>query len=464
MSNLSEINRRRFLWLAGVTTAGAGAMSFTRYAKAADSEETAAIAQDAYIWGFPLVLMQWYAESARQKNIPLNRFLGKQHLSRPADKIIGPNIDTLYGYAWLDLTKEPQLLNVPDTNDRYYSIQLLDAYANTFRYVGRRATGTKEGTYAIVGPKWQGTIPTGVQRIDAPTNLVLAFTRTLVSGDADLPAAQSIQRQYALAPLSAYPRIHVPEELSDADLSLFPIPHFGTLGVEFFDSLASGLAAAPPPADDLAAVKRFAKVGIEPSRQPSRLQDQTILSVLRDAVPAADARIKKADYSTQSNGWSVNYKVTNFIKDPLLRASVNRFGPATHIAQEALYFSAKPEGQPLSGANKYVLKFNAGALPPVDAFWSLTLYNAADFALVENPINRYSIGDRTAGLVYGSDGSLEIQIQKQAPAQGNSNWLPAPEGAYQLVLRTYQPKPALFNGSYKLPPLRQVWDERAWRV
>ena len=456
MSNLSELNRRRFLQLAGVTTAGIGAMPFAKYAKAADSDDTSAIAQDAYIWGFPLVLMEWYAESARQKNIPINRFLGKQHLSTPADKIVGPNIDTLYGYAWLDLTQEPQLLHVPDTKDRYYSIQLLDAYANTFQYVGRRATGTKEGTYAIVGPNWQGTLPAGVQRIDAPTNLVLAFTRTLVSGDADLPAAQSIQRQYALAPLSAYPRIHAQEELADADLSLFPIPHFGTLGLEFFDNLAAGLATAPPPADDLASVKRFAKVGIESASHPSQSHDQTILSALRDAIPAADARIKKTDYSTKLNGWSVNYKVTNFIKDPLLRASVNRFGPATHIAQEALYFSAKPEGQPLSGANKYILKFNAGALPPVDAFWSLTLYNAVDFALVENPINRYSIGDRTAGLVYAPDGSLEIQIQNRAPAQGSSNWLPAPQGAYQLVLRTYQPKPELFNGSYKLPPVRQV--------
>jgi hypothetical protein len=456
MSNLSEINRRRFLLLAGVTTAGIGAMPFAKYAKAADSDEPSAIAQDAYIWGFPLVLMQSYSASARQKNITFNQFYGKQHLSRPSDKSVGPNIDTLYGYAWLDLTKEPQLLHVPDTNERYYSIQLLDAYANTFQYVGRRATGTKEGTYAIVGPKWQGTLPAGVQRIDAPTNLVLAFTRTLVSGDADLPAAQSIQRQYALAPLSAYPHIHPPEELSDADLSLFPIPHFGTLGLEFFDDLAAGLAVAPPPTDDLASVKRFTKVGVEPAGRPSKLQSQTILSALRDAVPAADARIKKADYSTQLNGWTVNYKITNFIRDPLLRASVNRFGPAAHIAQEALYFSAKPEGQPLSGANKYILKFDAGALPPVDAFWSLTLYNAADFALVENSINRYSIGDRTAGLVYGSDGSLEIQIQNQAPAQGNSNWLPAPAGPYQVILRTYQPKPELFNGSYKLPPLRQA--------
>jgi hypothetical protein len=172
-------------------------------------------------------------------------------------------------------------------------------------------------------------------------------------------------------------------------------------------------------------------------------------------VPAADSRIKKADYSTKLNGWTVNYKVTNFIKDPLLRAAVNQYGPATHIAQEALYFGAKPEGGPLSGVNKYVLNFPATGLPPVDAFWSLTLYEA-DFSLVENPINRYSIGDRTAGLRYGSDGSLEIQIQNRAPEEGNSNWLPAPEGSYQLVLRTYQPKPALFNGDYKIPPLQNV--------
>jgi hypothetical protein len=134
---------------------------------------------------------------------------------------------------------------------------------------------------------------------------------------------------------------------------------------------------------------------------------------------------------------------------------VNQYGPAAHIAEEALYFSAKPENGPLSGANKYVLKFSAGGLPPVDAFWSITLYGP-DFALVENPIQRYAIGDRTAGLAYGPDGSLEIQVQNQAPEKGKANWLPSPTGPYQLILRTYQPRPALFDGSYKLPPLRQV--------
>ena len=455
MSKLSEMNRRRFLWLTGVGAAAVGSTSFASSAFTAESDDPAAIAQDAYIWGFPLVLMEWYFESAREKNIPVNLFFAKQHLATPADKTAGPNVDTLYGYGWLDLNGGPQLLHVPDAHDRYYSIQFLDAYANTFAYVGRRATGTKEGTYAVVGPKWKGTLPAGVGRIDAPTNLAIAFTRTLVASEADLPAANALHVQYALAPLSAYPKIQPTATIADANLSLFPLPHFGTLGIDFFDKLAAGLETAPPPAYDLESLNRFAKVGIKPGRRPSQSKDEKIISILRDAVPAADVRIKKANYSTTVNGWSGNTKVTNFIKDPLLRAAVNQYGPAAHIAEEALYFSAKPESGPLNGANKYILKFPGGGLPPVDAFWSLTLYGS-DFALVENPIKRYAIGDRTAGLAYGPDGSLEIQVQNQAPEKGNANWLPSPTGAYQLILRTYQPKPALFNGSYKLPPLRQV--------
>src|SRR5450755_360224 len=197
MTNISKLTRRNFLWLTGAGAASVGALSLApTFALAQSSDDPQSIAQDAYIWGSPLVMMNWYLELGRKNNVPLNRFSGKQHLAVPSDKVAGPNNDTLYGYAWLDLTKEPQLLRVPDTNDRYYSIQLQDAYANTFAYVGRRSTGTKEGTFAIVGPHWKGTIPAGVQRIDSPTNLVLAFTRTLVAGEADLPAAQAVQRQY----------------------------------------------------------------------------------------------------------------------------------------------------------------------------------------------------------------------------------------------------------------------------
>lgn len=335
---------------------------------------------------------------------------------------MGPNIDTLYGYAWLDLTKEPQLIHVPDTNDRYYCIQLIDEYQNSYAYIGRRATGTKEGTFAVVGPNWKGSLPQGVHLIQSPTNLGFAFTRTLVLGDADLPTARAIRRQYALAPLSSYPRIEPPSNLVGADLSLFPILHLDTLGLKYFDSLSTGLAEAPPPADDRSTVAQFATVGVGPSKQPSQGHAPAVIAALQAAIPIASDKIANANFSTNVNGWSVNYKVTNFIKDPMLRASVNRVGPATHVAQEALYFAAKPSGG-LSGAEKYVLHFPKGQLPPVDSFWSLTLYGPDGF-LVENSIHRYSIGDRTAGLVYGSDGSLEIRIQVEQPKSGVSNWLP----------------------------------------
>jgi len=331
---------------------------------------------------------------------------------------------------------------------------LIDGYANVFTYVGRRVTGTREGEYAIVAPGWDGNLPPGVKRIDAPTKHVLALTRTLVLGNADLHAAQAIQMQYSLRPLSEYSKDGAAPLTTESALNVFPIVNLADRGPAFFDDLGTELISSPPPADDRPQLVRFAKAGIGPDRRPSRAADERTLASLREAVSSADERIRKANYSTQVNGWSVNYKITNFIKDPLLRASANRLGPGGHVAQEALYFFTRSglDGNPLTGAGKYRLRFASGQLPPVDAFWSLIMYGV-DFFLVPNPINRYSIGDRTDGLAYGSDGSLEIRIQHDRSEEG-TNWLPAPEGAFQLILRTYQPRPALCSGEYKLPPLQ----------
>ena len=466
------ITRRNFLQTSGVAAAvvAAGAVTTDRLFGAGHSSAPAlrqsssalagandalAIAKDAYVWGFPLVYNVRLLQLARENNAPVNRFVLSTGLSTPAVNVAGPNVDTLYGYAWLDLSKEPQILFVPDTNGRYYSIQLIDAYFNTFTYVGRRVTGTAAGKYALVGPGWTGTIPQGVTRIDAPTNHVLAFTRTLVSGDMDLAAANAIQIQYGLLPLSAYPQTPQPPITPEAALTIFPILRLTDRGPQFFDDLSVGLLTDPPPSSDGSSLDRFATIGIGPNQLPLNSQSPAVLSALSDAVPAAEDLIRKADFSTSANGWGTDYGITNFIKDPLHRAKTSVYGPGAHVAQEALYFSPVRLGQLLSGATNYSLKFAAGGLPPVDAFWSLTLYDQ-NFLLVANPINRYSIGDRTAGLEYGADGSLELFIQHGAPAQGTSNWLPAPAGPYQLVLRTYQPRPAIFNGDYKLPPLQHA--------
>jgi hypothetical protein len=454
MVKLRHLNRRQFLWTTGLGSLSVAMSRAPELEAAQDSSEVQAIAEDAYIWGFPLLLMKDYFELASHQNYEPNRFTLSIRLSTAQDRVaIGPNVDTLYGFAWLDLANGPQILHVPDTGGRYYSIQLIDGYANTFTYVGRRVTGTKEAEYAIVGPGWEGTVPPRVKRVDAPTKHVLALTRTLVSGSADLPAAQDIQLQYTLRALRDYSNSAAAPLTTTSALNVFPILNLAARGPVFFDDLGVELASSPPPAEERGRLLRFGSAGIGPNRRPSVGADQQTLTSLHEAVSQADDRIRKANYSTQVNGWSVNYKITNFIKDPLLRASSNRLGPGAHVAQEALYFftNTGPDEKPLTGAGKYRLRFPSGQLPPVDAFWSLILYGS-DFFLVQNPINRYSIGDRTEGLTRGSDGSLEIRIQREPSEQG-TNWLPAPEGGFQLILRTYQPKPALFNGEYKLPAL-----------
>jgi hypothetical protein len=421
----------------------------------AESASDEALAQDAYIWGYPLVVDNHLFDAAGKDRTAPNRFVVQDRLSTPAVNAAGPNVDTLYGSTWLDLSAEPQIIIVPDTHDRYYSIQLVDAYGNSFAYIGRRATGTKAGAYAVTAPGWTGELPVGVKQIAATTPHVFALTRTLVSGDGDLQGALAVQSRYAIAPLSGYPASAVPAILTPIPFKLQP-PDVAARGAAFFDDLGDALRVNPPLPKDRAVLARFARLGIGPNLHPSKSDNKARVDLLAAAVRAGDEKIRKADYSARVNGWHVNYKVANLVWDPLLRASINQYGPGTHIAQEALYFSATsgPDGKPLSGANRYAIRFPADGLPPVDAFWSLTLYGL-NFLLVENKIKRYAIGDRTAGLKRSTDGSLELTIQHDEP-QDAANWLPTPAGPFQLCLRTYQPRKAIFDGSYRLPPLRQV--------
>jgi hypothetical protein len=452
MTHLPTISRRRLLQ---VSAAGALLAPLPGFA-ATSATDRETLAVDAYIWGFPRVLLSRYLDLAQAAKTPFNQFFVAGVLATPADKVAGPNVDTLYGYAWLDVGKEPVVLRVPDTDDRYYSIQLIDGYANSFAYVGRRATGTQAGGYAITGPGWSGHLPDGVKAIAAPTRHVLALTRTLVTGPADLAAARKVQDGYGLVELSRYPVGLRYPVVSDHPLNALPILDLSTLGASFFDRLNEALASEPPFGDDQADVQRFKPLGLGSRRRPSH--DPAWSKVLAAAVPVAEQRIRSAsfgsaDFGALRNGWLVNLKAAPVITDPLVKAAFNHIGPGGHIADEALYFfwRGEPSSPPLSGANRYALKFPANGTPPVGAFWSLTVYGA-DWALTANPIDRYAIGDRTAGLKPGADGSLELQIQHDRPADV-ANWLPVPAGPFSLVLRTYQPSRPILDGQYVLPPL-----------
>jgi len=262
MSIIHQLTRRRAL-----QTGAAALMSGMPSSWAKADTDTPNPRADAYIWGYPLVLFGRYLDTYRAQGNPLNQFLVQTVLSTPTTPGGGPNVDTIYGYTWLDLRAGPQILYVPDVKDRYYSIQLIDMYSDTFAYVGRRATGTKAGAYAIVGPHWKGSLPKGVTPIHAPTNDVITFARTFVMDEADMPAVRDIQGQYAFGDLSDFPHaVRFPIVKQEVPLPM--ILDLSGSGAGFYDELCARLAAAPPRPEERAALKRFAKIGIAPATAP----------------------------------------------------------------------------------------------------------------------------------------------------------------------------------------------------
>ena len=420
------------------------------------------LAIDAYIWGIPLVQTRMYLELAERLELPFNQLFGTPELCTPQSLVPLPNVDTLYGIGWLDLTTQPQLLSVPEAHDRYYLVQLNDAYLNSFSYIGRRTTGTAPGLFAICGPGWEGDLPEGAIRVDAPTNHVLVITRVMVVDRDDLAEALRVQQGLSLTGLSDFPRITNPNRPIDDAFDNFPILQPARLGARYFDELCAGLLENPPPEEDGPFLEKLTALGIRPGAKPSQSRDGELVELLDQAASEANAIIHgRAGWLIDTrdvNGWQVSYGITQRIEDPLDRAVVAKLGPGCLVPQEGLYFSLRqgPDGELLSGDKSYALIFPPGQTPPVDAFWSLTMYGD-DWSLVENPIDRYAISNRTPGLRYEDDGSLILYIQHERPASGTSNWLPCPPPGsppFHLFMRTYQPRAELSDGRYEMPPLQ----------
>ncbi|MFC6063880.1 DUF1254 domain-containing protein [Streptomyces ochraceiscleroticus] len=424
--------------------------------------DTFAIGVEAYVWGYPLVLMERTRKLLTHKNhrgsAPLNTLRHRAKLATPRDReIVKPNNDTLYSIAWLDLASGPLVLDVPDVSGRYYSFQFLDAYTNTWAYVGRRTTGTEAGRHLIVGPQWHGE-STGLPVLKSPTNTVWLLGRTIVDGEGDLKAASELINQYRLTPADESDRT--------AEWSTGPLlsPHeIGAAGISFFDELGAALEVNPPPATETALLDSFASLGIGPGRRPSQDVPEGVARLaLEQAVHFGDRLLKTrgstrgAKKDEKGAGWSYDLDLGSYGQNHLLRAIIAQHGLGALTAEEAVYASTRLDaaGHQLTGENTYRLHFDADRLPPVDAFWSLTAYDEENF-LVENDINRYAIGDRTPGLTYNSDGSLDIFVQRQEPADCPSNWLPAPSGKFELTLRFYQPREEMLQGKYPLPPIQR---------
>lgn len=422
------------------------------------------LAVSAYNWGYPLVrmerVMREYTQVPSPKpatsyRAPLNTIGWATELASPQAKDMPTaNNDTYYMSAVVQLD-EPWILTVPDTHDRYYVIDVFNMYQELQHYIGRRATGTKAGKFALVPPGWKGKLPAGAKRLDVSTDKIWLWGRLrVVPGEA--PAQlQALQKQFELMPLSASTKTAARAKQK----SLPPLPSIDGDELGFFTHLGQAVKANPIRREDLALFAQFSRIGLTQSGfDPSKLNPAVRKGMLRGLEDAPSVAVASlASTSSKRSGWDWVTGLDSFGYNYPLRAVVAGPYLGGNGEKEAMYpiRYTDSEGKPLVGANRYTLKFDT--LPPVNAFWSLTMYNADDKMLVPNEIQRYKVGSDTAGLVKAKDGSLTIPIQQEKPTGADAaNWLPAPAGPFYVILRMYQPNDAILSGTWKIPDLNKA--------
>jgi hypothetical protein len=442
-----------------------------RAGEAASEKEAYEIGLDAYLYLYPLVLME--ITRTQLTNVepgkpptrsPMNTF-GHLRAFPPASFkfVVRPNFDTLYSSAWLDLSPEPMIVSVPDTAGRYYLLPMLDMWTEIFAVVGKRTTGTGAGDYALVAPGWQGRLPDGVARIDAPTPNVWVIGRTQTNGPKDYPEVHAVQDGFRVRPLSQWGgESHPPAPTFDPSVDMTtPAPRqVGAMPAARFFALAMELLRRQGPhLVDQPILARLQRIGLASgARFDFDAADSAIQHGLQRA--ATDARKLMADKAPsigrQVHGWQINTETIGvYGASYLKRAIVARALLGANLPEDAVYpaTSVDGNGQMLDGARRYLIHFEKGELPPVSAFWSITLYDSDGYA-VPNARNRFAIGDRD-GLALSADGSLDIVVSAADPGpEEQSNWLPAPRGPFNLTMRLYGPARSVLDGSWPPPPVQ----------
>jgi len=449
----------------------------TTMAQISNSDKPEDIATLAYIWGYPLITMQRSFDYFTNPNTPHVTGQGPanemncatQLVNASFKDIVSPNDDTLYCISWMNLTEEPLVLQVPSVQDRYITFQFLDAYTNDYAYLGTRASGGTEGTYLIAGPNWNGQVPEDMTKIWTPTNLAWIVDRILVKGDSDLPNVHAIQDKISLTPLSVFEgnttTNNAQTTLDTADDSsqvpIKPQPaNIPTTGIKLYDELGQAMTDNPLNPADPGLVTKLASIGIGSGKTPSVDANNTLKTALETGIQEGEKLInaRMANIGTFVNGWSVNTQVGIYGTDYLTRAAITKIGFGANMPQEAFYPISQTDslGNPYNGNNNYVINFPPGQTPPVNGFWSVTMYNEEKY-FYDNPLNRYSVGKYTEGLKSNEDGSLDIYIQNQNPGSDKeSNWLPSPADGFYMVLRMYLPAEQVLNGTWTPPPVQLV--------
>jgi hypothetical protein len=438
-------------------------------APAISEAEAHAIAVDAYLYFYPLVSM----DLTRKQLIntppgagiggPMNTFDNIPAFPAADVKVVvRPNFDTLYSSAWVDLTREPAVISVPDTGGRYYLLPMLDMWTDVFASPGWRTTGTKAGNFLLVPPGWNGKVPDGFTRIAAPTPYVWIIGRTKTDGPADYDAVHAIQKGYKVTPLSQWGKPAVPVKATidpSVDVKTPPKVQADTMqGPKYFAYAAELLKLQPPHDTDQPIIARLKRIGFDAGKSFDVAKlDAVVQRAINDAPAAAQKLMawKTPTLARIVNHWQMNTDTMGVYGNYYLkRAIIAQIGLGANLPEDAIYpFNLGDEtGKPLDGANNYAIRFGKEEIPPADAFWSITLYDNEGYQ-VANPLNRFAVSSWMP-FKRDADGSLTLYFQNESPgADRESNWLPAPKGPFNLTMRLYAPKSEALTGVWNPPPL-----------
>lgn len=446
-------------------------------------EEARAIAIEAYAYGYSLIttevtrVQMTSVSKVEGLKAPMGAFVNVPKYP-PADfrGVSAPNADTLYSLVWLDLRTEPMVFSHPDMGDRYFLFPMYSLWMPVVDSVGSRTTGQKAATYLITGPKWQGTVPAGMQQIKSPTEYLVIIGRTYADGtEADYKQVNALQAEYKITPLSKFgqPYTLVPPAVDpNPPFSLTDKPQDVINGMDvaaYFNLLTKLMGGvAPPAAEDAPLLAKMAQIGIVPG-QPFEMTklDPAVQAALKDVPKIAYDKITALQNTdgTKVNGWLIPAAAGKYGTEYWTRALIAAFGWPANLPEDAIYpvGTTDAAGQPYSGAHKYTLTFPKGQTPPVDGFWSITMYIVdSGWWFYPNKLNRFTVSMRNQPK-FNADGSLTLYIQHESPgADKESNWLPAPKDEFVLLMRMYWPKaksPSILppgKGDWSPPPVRKV--------
>jgi hypothetical protein len=427
--------------------------------------EAKAIAREAYIFGLPLVETyrgMWFCaiDKRSPKYTGFNKFRHTRRLCTPQDtEVTVPNNDTLFSVASLDLRREPVVISVPKVMDLCgYMLWMVDMTTKNLPYISTVATGNNAGDYIIVGPGYTGYLP--ARRFDGVivtrSYFVVVIGRTMVKGPDDVPNAARFQDGIRITALSEFLGTELPEE--PAPIDFIPCDSGKIYGLGFFECLNMTLAWQPPMLSEMEMMQRFARIGVAPGKRFSTEgMPWEIVNAISAGMEDAKQEIETKFLSLNVNKvgeWIAPSDPLPFGRDYLKRAAIAQYAILPNSIDHAAYYHTS---KLLTGRHRHRIRFEEGKLPPVNWFWSITLYDLKTSLLYSNPINRYSIGDCTEGIKYNKDGSLEIYIQHDSPDKDKeSNWLPAPKGGFVISLRCYAPREEIIEGKWMPPAIERM--------